>query len=282
MLKWQMSFLSRVGTYALIGYIAWQGWENLGPRKPEIGPVRRELARKVIPNIVEDIRNSRGNIRQAALLHFSNDPTDHFTDSLRSTVEQRGVLDLRDRTVKEKARNILNLRHSSFAEANAAVAKGRKLGVQAVLHGEIHAFESYPGGSKIDVEVHLVEVATGHPVFTKRYSTEASPTSHPVAAVQQVTLSIPWFQRLFGWLIVILLLPVFTITFIRTMVSKGSNKRNAFVLGIYTLADALLAWLLVGAAINSWFPVIVFIAAVSAAFLYNVRIMTFAVRLEEE
>ena len=79
-----------------------------------------------------------------------------------------------------------------------------------------------------------------------------------------------------------MLLPVFTIAFIRTMVRKGSNKTNAFVLAIYTLVDALLAWLLVGAALTSWFPVVVFIIAVAVAFLYNVRIMSFAVKLEEE
>ena len=33
--------------------------------------------------------------------------------------------------------------------------------------------------------------------------------------------------------------------------------------------------------LNSWFSVVVFISAVVAAFLYNVRIMTFALRLEE-
>ena len=281
MLKWPLSLLSRLGAVALIGYIAWLGWENLGPRKPEIGPARQELAEKVIPNIVEDIRTSRGNIRQAALLHFSNDPTDYFTNTLRSTVEQRGVLDLRDRTVMEKARNLLNLRHPSYTATDAAVVEGRELDAQGVLYGAVHAFESYPGGSKIDVEVNLVDVSTGQMVFTKRYSTEASPTASVTAAMQEASQSFPWFQRLFGWLIAVLLLPVFTIAFIRAMVRKGSNKSNAFVLGVYTLADALLAWLLVGAALNSWFPVVVFIAAVAVALLYNIRIMTFALRLEE-
>jgi len=281
MLKWLLKILPKIGTLALIGYIAWLGWENLGPRKPEIGPARQELAEKVIPNIVEDIRMSRGNIRQAALLHFSNDPTDYFTDALRSTVEQRGVLDLRDRTVMEKARNLLNLRHPSYAATDAAVAEGRELETQGVLYGAIHAFESYPGGSKIDVEVYLADVPTGQTVFTKRYSAEASPTSSVTAAMQEASQSFPWFQRLFGWLIAVLLLPVFTIAFIRAMVRKGSNKSNAFVLVIYTLVDALLAWLLVGAALSSWFPVVVFIVAVAVAFLYNIRIMTFALRLEE-
>ena len=78
-----------------------------------------------------------------------------------------------------------------------------------------------------------------------------------------------------------LLLPVFTIAFIRTMVRKDSNKTNAFVLGIYTVADALLAWLLIGAAIGSLWAVLLLIIGVAAAFLYNTKIMTFAVRLEE-
>jgi len=282
MLKWPLSLLSRLGAVALVGYIAWLGWENLGPRKPQIGSDRQELAEKVIPNIVEDIRTSpRGNIRQAALLHFSNDPTDYFTNTLRSTIEQRGVLDLRDRTVMEKARNLLNLPHPSYAATDAAVAEGRELDAQGVLYGTIHSFESYPGGAKIDVEVHLADVATGQSVFSKRYNMEASPMGSVTAVMQETAQSFPWFQRLFGWLIAVLLLPVFTIAFIRTMVRKGSNKTNGFVLGIYTLADALLAWLLVGAALNSWLPVVIFVAAVVAAFIYNIRIMTFALRLEE-
>ncbi len=277
MFKWPLSIISRLGTIALVGYIAWLGWANLGPRKPEIGPVRQELADKIIPNIVEDIRISRGNIRQAVLLHFRNDPTDYFTNRLRRTIEQRGVLDLRDTTVLYKARNLLRLRHTSYSTTAAAVAEGRKLDTQGVLYGAIHAFESYPGGSKIDVEIHLADVATGRPVFTRRYRLE-----QPAAAAKTTAQPFPWFRSLLGWLIAVLLLPVFTIAFIRTMVSKGSNMSNAFILCIYTLADASLAWLLVGAALDSWLPVLVFIAAMIMAFLYNVRIMTVALRLEEE
>ncbi len=281
MLKWPLSILSRVGAVTLVGYIAWLSGESLGPHKPEIGSVRQELADKVIPKIVEDIRTSRGNIRQAVLLHFSNDPTDYFTNTLRSVIEQGGVLELRDRTITEKARNALNLRHLAYPTTDAAVTEGRELDAQGVLYGVIHALESYPGGAKIDVEVHLIDVSTGQSVFTKRYGAEAPPGSVS-GTMPETTQSFPWFQRFFGWLIAVLLLPVFTISFIRTMVGKKSNKVNAFVLSVYTLANALLAWLLVGAALNSWFPVVVFIAAVAAAFFYNVRIMSFALRLAEE
>ncbi len=158
MLKALLKILPKIGTVALVAYIAWMGWEHLGPRKPEIGPIRKELAAKVIPDIVEDIRNSRGKIGRTALLHFSNDPTDHFTDTLRDLVEQRGVLDLDDRTVMEKTWNLLNLRHTSYASPEAALSRGKDLDAESVLFGAIHAFESYPGGAKIDVDITLANV----------------------------------------------------------------------------------------------------------------------------
>ena len=280
MLKWPFSLLSKVGTLLLAGYIAWLGWENLGTPKPEIGSPRKELAEKAISNIVEDIRASRGNIRRVALLQFGNDSAGHFTDMLRGSIEQTGVLDLRDRTLAEKARKALNAERQSYPSAEEAVARGRELGTQGVLFGTVHAFESYSSGATIDVEVNLADVATGHSVLSKRYSLENSLGSSVAASVQESTRRFPWFQRLLAWLLLVLLLPVFTLGFIRAMIRKGSNRANVFVLSIYTLADVLLAWLLVGAVLNSWWTVLPFILAVAAAFAYNVRIMTFALKLE--
>ena len=279
--KWPRSILPKLGTLTLIGYVAWLGWENLGPRKPGISPPRKELADKVIPVIVEDLRTSRGSMRQVALLHFSNDPTDYFTNTLRSIIQQTGALDLCDCTTGEKARDALNLRHPSYPSTAAALARGRELEVQGVLFGDIHAFESSPTGATIDAEVTLAEVSTGRTVLSKRYTQETSLPSSLMSAVQDTAGGFPWLQRLFSALLAVLLLPVFTIGFIRAMVRKESNKANAFVLSIYTLADALFAWLLVGPVLNSLWSIIVFVIAVVVAFAYNVRIMTFALRLEE-
>jgi hypothetical protein len=264
----------------LAGYVAWLGWENLGPRKPDLGLPRKELADRVLSNVIDDIRNSRGEIRRVAVLQFGNDSAGHFTDMLRGVLEQTGVLHLRDRTLSEKARSALNVERPSYQSPDEAVARGRELGTQGVVFGTVHALESYSGGAKIDVEVNLADVSTGRTVLSKRYSHENSLGSTVVASVQETTRKFPWFQRFLGWLLVVLLLPVFTLGFIRAMVRKGSNRANLFVLSIYTLADVVLAWLLVGAALNSWWTVLPFILAVAAALAYNVRIMTFALKLE--
>jgi hypothetical protein len=281
MLKWQLAAVTRIGAVALMVNIAWLGWHHLGPRRPEIGYVRQQMADRIILDIAEDIRLSRGDIRYTALLHFQNDPANYFTDKLRSVIEQRGILNLRDRTFSEKFKNLLKMRLPSYHDTETVLKMGRKMGADGVLYGTIHAFESYPGGVKLDVEVSLADVSANYVFFNKYYSKESASSMFAAAAAQDRVTGIPWFQRFLGWLFIVLLLPVFTINFIRTMVRKDSNKTNAFVLSIYTLADTILAFLLVGAALTSWFPVLVFIAAVACAFLYNVKIMTFALRLEE-
>ena len=274
------SIVRKVGTLALVSYVAWSGWGTLRPETPQIGIARKDLADKVISSVVDDIRSSRGALRHAALLHLGNDSTDYFTDGLRRAIGQAGILDLRNRTISEKVRKLLKLRPSSQPSTEAVVKYGEHLGVGGVLYGAVHTFESYPTGARIDIEVSLADVSTGQNVLSKRYQVETSPGSSVVAAVQERARAFPWFQRLFGWLVTVLLLPVLTINFMRAMCRRKSNRANALVLAIYTFIDALLAWLLVGAALNSWWAVAVFILAVAAAFAYNVRVMTFAVKLE--
>jgi len=274
--------LSKFGPLIMAGYIFWLGWVNLGPRKPEVGPLRKELADAAVSKIVEDIRQNRGDLRDIVLLHFANDPSDYFTDRLRSVIEQRGVLDLRDKTFLEKVRRQLNLRISSPASSEEAIESGRSAGSQGVLFGNLSVFESTPDGASVDVAYQLGDVKTGKVAYTGRFQDGASGTAVSLTTVKEAVQKFPWFQRGLAWLVLVLLLPVFTIAFIRTMVRQQSNRRNAFVLAIYMVVDALLAWLLVGAALASWWPVLVFVVAVLAAFLYNIRIMTFAVHLEAE
>ena len=279
---WLFKLFSKFGVIILAGYIFWMGWVNLGPRKPDVGPLRQELADTAIPKIVEDIRQHRGDLRDVVLLHFSNDPSDYFTDRLRETIEQRGVLDLQDRTFMEKVRKQLTLRISSPSSTEEAIASGAAAESQGVLFGDIASFESTPDGATLDVTYHLADVKTGEVVYTGTFKEGIPEAILSMAEVKEAMQKFPWFQRGLAWLVAVLLLPVFTIAFIRTMIRKKSNRTNAFILAIYTLVDAILAFLLVGAALSGWWPILVFVLAVGAAFLYNISVMSFALKLEEE
>jgi len=280
MLRRLSPILTRFGSITLVAYVAWMGWQHLGPRKPEIGPVRKRLADDIVPGIVQEMAGAQKAVRQAALLHFENDPTDYFTERLRAEIEQTGAFDLQDRAVGEKMRGLLNLRHASYASMEDATSRGRSLDAAGVVFGVLHAFNSISGGAKIDVTVTVADSKSGDVIFTKRYEKDISLASLAGPLVQEEVRRAPWVTRGLAWLVIVLLLPVFTISFIRSMVRKESNRSNAFTLAIYTVADAILAFLLVGGALTSLLPVLFFIAAVAAALAYNVKVMGWALKLE--
>ena len=279
--RWLVGFLTLVGSLALVCYLSWLGWTHFGPRKPRVSTARRQVAGQVVSSVMEDLRNNKGSVRTLALLHLVNDPSDCVTDQLRANLEQCGFVDLLDEPVGEKLQRALHLRVASVGELDAARGEGRRLGAQGVIFGKVHAFESYPGGAKMDLEISLADVAGGQAPFTRRYSKEVPSGPFSPVAIEDGPSRVASLQRLLAWGVIVLLLPVFTISFIRAMVRKASNRANGFTLGVYTAADALLAYLLLGAGVASLLSALLFVLVVGMAFAYNVFIMTFALKMEQ-
>ena len=277
---WQGKILTQLASVVALGYLAWLGWQHLGPCRPEVGPVRQQVVREAVPIIAADLRDGRQQIRSVILLHLENDASDFVTDQLRSTVEQTGILNLRDRTFLQKARSLLQLRHLSVGALPVALEAVEDKNVQGVLFGTVHAFESGPKGAVLDLELTLADTQSGQPVWTKRFTRETSTGLFSAANLREEAGKMPRFQRFLAWAVIVLLLPVFSIQFIRAMVKKESNRVNTVVLSIYTVVDAILAWLMIGASFSGWLPTLVFLAAIGVALLYNLYIMTFAVKLE--
>ncbi len=279
-----MSFVPKFGAVLLAGYLVWLGWVEFGPRKPEIGAGRAAMADHAINKMVEDLRLNRGSVNNIVLLHFVNDPTDYFTSRLRLIIEQRGVFDLEDRSLVEKIRNKLKLRHPVYDTVAVALKIGKSADVQGVLYGALLKFESFPGGAVINVKYQLLNVKTGEITYTGSYVEDTSKSILPAVVpdkVKEQTQGIPWYLRILGWVLIALLLPVFTISFIRTMVAKRSNRRNLFVLAVYTGIDAIVAYLMIGASFASAWPIILFALAVILGTFYNLTIMAFALKLED-
>ena len=84
-----------------------------------------------------------------------------------------------------------------------------------------------------------------------------------------------------AFLLAILLLPVVTISFIRTMVSKRSNGVNALTLAIYTAADFILSFFMVGASLETTGRAVVFMGMGVFALIYNFTVMNYALKLED-
>lgn len=279
-LKWFLTVLTGLGALGLGLYLLWQGWSLLGPRKPQLNAVRRQLVDQVMPQVVADLRQARQELRSVVLIQLMDDPTDYVSDQLRTQIEETGIFDLRDRSVGEKIQRALNLRVTSVADVEAALQACQRLGAQGVLFGGVHVLESYPGGAKLDLQILLAKLAGRELLLDRRYTRELTSTALAPAVVQDELRKFAPAQRFLGWALVVLLLPVFTIGFIRTMVRQASNRANAATLTIYTVVDALLAFLLVGASLGSWGAALLFLGLVGGAFAYNVFIMSFALKLE--
>jgi len=275
------TLFSRFGSVPLICYIAWVSWGHFGPHLPEIESARKEVADEAVSAVVEDLRLNRGEVGSVVLLHFAGDRSGYFTSQLRSSLELRGTLDLLDRSLSEKTRELLEIREPNIDSQKTAITLVADSEADGLLFGRLLKFESTPNGAELEVEYTLVDVPSGEIIHQGHYlKPPSSSTIMPAEMIESVR-RIPWFQRGLGWLIIVLLLPVFTIGFIRAIVSRRSNGANALVLVIYLLADVILAYLLVGVALAGFWSVTFFVLAVVVAFAYNIRIMTFAIQLEE-
>lgn len=268
-----LRLVQKLRNILLVASLLWVAWGYLGPRKPEAGPARQQIAEIVALRMAEDIRVSRGDTYEASLHHFTNDVTDAFTRTLRRTLEQQGTLHLRDRPFIERLRDMLNLPHPTFR----GLPTDRQRLPPRVVHGVIHSFESSADGAHLDAEVFLVDTSTDEILLHRRYEetavTDAAATHEPSASNT--------FRDILIWAVTVLLLPIATISFIRAMVRRKSNSMNAFVLLTYTAINILLGLLLLGSSLTGWIPAILFMLAVGAALTFNLRVMSFALHLEE-
>lgn len=294
--KWWFLLIPKVGMALFVVYVCCMGWMKFGPRKPMPDMARMKAADRAVERIVDNIRQNRGDVRSVALCHFANDASDYFSHRLRERIEKSNVLDLTDFDLAEKLRTLLNMRNRGVANATDALSSIQGEEVDGVLWGSIERFESAKGGggATLTGEWQLVDkggaVVCGGAIqredgdrgIVETVTNAIDDLGKSTDGVEIVASTIPWYMRLLGFVLFVLLLPVVTISFIRTMVAKRSNRVNVFVLGVYTAIDVILAFFMVGGTIGSFAAVVVFLAASLSALLYNVSLMSFALRLESE
>ncbi|MGC9261358.1 MAG: hypothetical protein ACP5I8_14930 [Phycisphaerae bacterium] len=273
------SLLIRIGAIALMLNLAWQAWDNFGPHRPEVSALRAQMVKNVLPSMVADLQRAGKRFRHVELLHLQNDPSGYVTNQLRSALGQSGIFDLQPRTFIARLEGAFGIARPGVGDAATAMRDAQ--GQNAVIFGTVRRFYSAGDSGRLDLSLNLADIATGHVVFSRRYQETHSPTEIlPVGTTAGLSLAAR-LRRLLGWLITILLLPVFTIGFLRATVRKKSNRANAFAMGVYTAVDAGLAILFMGISFSSWLAMAFLILAVTAAAAYNVAIMTFSLRLEE-
>ena len=293
-----LCLVPKVGLPILFIYLLFVAWVNLGPQKPKVNVIRQRAADRAAEKALGEIREHRGSLSNVKMIHFANDPTDCISQKFRDVLEGTGILNLTDSTCGEKFRNLANLRETGCASSSDAVKIAQGEDVDGVLWGVVDRFESFGEGVLLKGFYQLVELPSGRVVWEGRLDEDTITASvvaeqrekvaHPDGldrtkeAVEVAASRVRWHIRFLWFALVMLLLPVVTISFLRTMVAKRSNRVNALVLAIYTIIDLIFAFFMVGGAFGSFVQVMLFLIAGGVALGYNVCLMNFALRLEGE
>ena len=290
---WFGDLLVRIASVLLIVYLLWTGWTQFGPQKPQADSIRTAAANATVQHIADALRENRQNIKSLTLINFADDPTNLIADDLRQQLGTAGTFLLADRSLLDKFRRSLNVPQWATAEPETALNLGKRSKTDAVLYGTVHQFETVKGRAMIHLDYHLVDCRSGETIYSGVYDNRTETLSPVVAAslaslpavVSDIATAVPTggsgLLRFLGWLLIILLLPVFTINFLVVMTEKRSNAVNAFVLGTYTCIGAILAWILISPNRESYASLTLFALLCLGAFWYNVQMMSFAVRQNE-
>jgi len=294
-LKWRVAGfvvrnVHRLGAVALAIYLVVRVWPVLWPPSPALDPARREIAETMLPKLLDDLKTKRGEVRYVAMLPLANDPKGFVRDILQNAIDNSGVLDIADKSLIDRltdyVRNgyetIVGRTPNSGTSKEDALALGRHEGVQGVLFGKVKEFDAYAGHAVLDLDLHFLDVSTGqellpNPNYAATPPANGSPAvTHERAEIQPFS----WATSLIASAVFLLLLPIFTVGYLRSVVRKESNRANAATLVIYTVVDALVAYLLLSGGLTNWIATMVFLLVTAAAFFYNVYVMSFALRLE--
>jgi FtsH-binding integral membrane protein len=168
---------------------------------------------------------------------------------------------------------MLGLSQRPTSTAHEAISEGTRRDADAVLFGTLDV-----NGPVAQLDLHFADVRSGiaQPVMIAA----ARPSLFSSSASEVHTnVELHIFRRWVVWAIVALLLPIFTVGFLREVVRKESNRRNFFALTVYTTVDLLLLWLLMESTSRGWRVGSVLVGGM-AVFFYNVSVMTWALKME--
>jgi hypothetical protein len=269
--------LAWVGRLPLVLVLAWLLFTRLGPHRPEIPQAIRQSVDQQIAAAMDDLaaKATAAHTGRIAVLYLDRDDSEYATTEIRRQLLDRGIALQPDQTAGEKVRELIGLSQQTTSSLDQAIAEGRSRNLDAVIFGTLNV-----KGTDAKLELHFADMHTGVgssviiPTVpaTLTLLSSMSPAIHPDGEYHILR---SWVV----WAIVAMLLPIFTVGFLREVVRKESNRRNFFALAVYTTVDALLLWLMLESTNLFWQIGSVLVGA-TAIFFYNVSVMTWALKMD--
>jgi hypothetical protein len=255
-----------------------QAYRLFGPEEDRLGYMRRRLAERVTTSAIADLPR-RDVVKTVAVLPLAGDPEGMLTRLLREKLAASGKYELLEESFFRKLLGEFGRTEEPVARLAEAVALARKLGVDAVVFGEVPEFRSSEQETAVKLELRMAERASGEAVFARAYSERMEGSrlsgSHWRARIADSSKG----RRIFLWVCFALLLPLVTFPLIRRITAEESNALNFLMLAGYTLVDVLAALALTGFWIPTLWTAGILLLALAASAYYNYRIASLIDRL---
>ena len=257
-------------------------WWWLGPEKPSCDSARQLAAKNAIAQAAARIREQRGEIRRAAVLHLTNDPTDFVTLSLRERLMEGGMLDLDGTPPMEKIRNVLNLRNDGMFDVEKAFAYGRDNGLDAVVIGALDEFETVNGKAVLKGQLKFVRVAKGDVVDIPLSDTASGggvaaevgkAMEGELGGKETATMSLT--ARIFLMVLCIAILPVLAFPILKRVMGRNSNVASATALVVLLALDGFIISAFLGTS-GTFCGLAVFLVSLAAAFGFDLFMLSYA------
>lgn len=281
------SLLFTVIGIVAVGYLAALGWTKYGPARPTLDSAFARWVDNAAAPIVSDIYEHKGDVTSVAIARFSADPSGYISEAIRKQAND-GVY-VMDKSALEKVSDALNLPLSSKAEdinADKAVKLGKYAkarGAQATIWG-VANIEKTAGIVSGEIKYYLV--GQDGTILYENVCNNASLKKENVAEVTESSLdwfrNLDWPHKLLIWVLAALIFPIVTIGFLKATAAKRSNKSNAFTLVLYTVIGAIALYFLMPPNFANITSTLIFVGLIVADGVYNLLILDFARKLEEE
>jgi len=265
-----------------LAVVAWQGWTLLRPKPWEPDELQKGAAENVCRTIAAAIPAKLPGIKSLAVVRLAGGDTDGFVSTkLAECLHRAGNYQVLRETFLKNLMKELKIDETPVATLEAAVAAGKKMGVDGVVFGEVTRFASDEVSANISMDLRVAKVATGEAVFVQSFDQREPPSPASVAGMSRSIRAASVIKRILIWLAAAALLPLLLIPMLKHFLEQESNAVNLAMLVALSLFDLALAFVLCGFIIFGWIPGILLVVATAAGGIYNYWLLTTVERLRK-
>jgi hypothetical protein len=224
-----------------LAVVSWQVYDRFRPVPAEIDAPRQQIAEEACWRVAELLPSVTGP-RKLAVMRLAEDENGYVTAKLRETIGRAGNFHVLADSLLVHVMKELGLQEKPAGDLDSAFTAARKADAQYLLDGEVHAFTSDRSQGRISLTATLYRVDNSQ-VIGEAMRIDLPGESQSWGGLKGVPL-------IFAWLLAVALLPFILYKVVKSALATESNGAILVMLLVLSVIDVLLAWGLVGLALN--------------------------------